>query len=226
MSRRGARSLGHDRSVHDRRPGETRFDLVVTTAFLASGFGLIVFVLFGFSLPASLAVGWSGIAAGAWWFERTASADARGRFHEVLRVGAVAGLAGTVAYDASRWSLVNLFDLHLNPFGAFGAFGDALVPGSDRQGWARVVGLGYHLVNGVSFGIAYTGLFRRRGALAGVAFGLGLEACMLAIYPGWLDIDARREFTQMSVFGHVFYGATLGLVARRLLAHDAAPVST
>lgn len=195
----------------------TRADQVITTAFLVSGLGLVAFVLLGLPLPVTLVVGWTAIAAGGWWYERTASPEARARFHEVLRVGAIAGITATVAYDVSRYALVHLFDLEVQPFGAFGAFGDALLPGSAREGWARVVGLGYHLVNGVSFGIAYTGLFRRRGALVGIAYGLALEACMLAIYPGWLDIEARREFTQMSILGHVAYGATLGAVARRLL---------
>jgi hypothetical protein len=201
-----------------------RRDRVLTTAFLVSGFALVVFVLAGFSLPVSLAAGWVAIGAGTWWFERVAPSDVRRRFHEVLRVGAVAGLVATVAYDASRWSLVHLFGLGVNPYGALSAFGDALLPGSRKAGWVPVAGFGYHVLNGVSFGIAYTGLFRRRGALVGIAFGLGLEACMLAIYPGWLDIKSLSEFTQMSIVGHVCYGATLGAVARKLLRPDPAPV--
>ena len=203
--------------------GVARVDQLITAAFLVSGLALVLFVLLGLSLPLTLLAGWSAIAVGIWWFERTAPTDARARFHEVLRVGAIAGLGATVAYDLSRFALVQVFDLDIQPFGAFGAFGDALLPGSGREGWSRVVGVGYHLVNGVSFGIAYTGLFRRRGVLMGIAYALGLEAVMLAIYPGWLDIEARREFTQMSLLGHVAYGATLGALARRLLAPEPAP---
>ncbi len=189
---------------------------LLTAAFLASGFALVVFVLGGFSLPVS----WQWVDCdrrGVWWFERTAPPEARRRFHEVLVVGAVAGLAATVAYDASRWAIVHLLGLDVNPYGALSAFGDALLPGSRQGAWVPVAGFGYHVVNGMSFGIAYTGLFRRRGVLAGIAFGLGLELCMLAIYPGWLDITALREFTQMSIVGHVCYGATLGVMARRML---------
>lgn len=203
--------------------GAARIDRVITAAFLVSGLALVLFVLVGLSLPLTLLVGWSAIGVGIWWFERNASTDARARLHEVLRVGAIAGLGATVAYDLSRLALVHLFDLDIQPFGAFGAFGDALLPGSAREGGARVVGLGYHLVNGVSFGIAYTGLFRRRGALTGIAYALALEAAMLAIYPGWLDIEARREFTQMSLLGHIAYGATLGSLARRLLTPEPEP---
>jgi len=200
-----------------------RVDQAITAAFLVSGLGLVLFVLLGLPLPLTLLTGWIAIAVGIGWYERTAPAHARARFHEVVRVGAIAGLGATVAYDLSRLALVRLFDLDIQPFGAFGAFGDALLPGSARDGWVRVAGIGYHLVNGVSFGIAYTGLFRRRGALMGIAYALVLEAVMLAIYPGWLDIEARREFTQMSLLGHVAYGATLGAIARRLLAPDPEP---
>lgn len=199
-------------------------DQALTTAFLLSGFGLVVFVVVGFPLPVALVSGWAAIVLGVLWFERVAPPERRARFHEVVRVGAIAGLCATVAYDLSRLVLVRLFDLDVWPFAAFGAFGDALLPGAGRQGWVRVVGGGYHLVNGVSFGIAYTGLFRRRGALVGIAYGLGLEAVMLALYPGWLSIEALREFTQMSLVGHVAYGATLGAVARRLLTPDPADV--
>lgn len=204
-----------------RRGGATKgADQALTTAFLVSGFGLVAFVVVGFPLPVALAAGWTAIVLGALWFERVAPPDRRARVREVVRVGAIAGLCATVAYDLSRLLMVRLFELDVWPFAAFGAFGDALLPGAERHGWARVVGAGYHLVNGVSFGIAYTGLFRRRGALAGIAYGLGLEAVMLALYPGWLHIQPLREFTQMSVVGHVAYGATLGTVARRLLTPE------
>jgi len=197
-------------------------DRALTTAFLVSGLGLVAFVVVGFPLPVALAAGWTAILLGALWFERVAPPDRRARVREVVRVGAIAGLCATVAYDLSRFVMVRLFDLDVWPFAAFGAFGDALLPGAEREGWARLVGAGYHLLNGVSFGIAYTGLFRRRGVLAGIAFGLGLEAVMLALYPGWLHIRPLREFTLMSMVGHVAYGATLGAVARRLLTPEPA----
>ncbi len=204
--------------------GVARVDQFITAAFLVSGLALVLFVLLGLSLPLTLLAGWSAIAVGIWWFERTAPTDARARFHEVLRVGAIAGAGRHRGLrPQSLRPRPGLRPGHPAVRQAFGAFGDALLPGSGREGWSRVVGVGYHLVNGVSFGIAYTGLFRRRGALTGIAYALGLEAVMLAIYPGWLDIEARREFTQMSLLGHVAYGATLGALARRLLAPEPAP---
>jgi hypothetical protein len=212
---------GSDPDADDRGdapgPRALPLDRIVTTGFLVSGFALVVFVLFGVSLPATIILGWLAILAGSTWYLRHAGAPGRAHFFAVLRAGAIAGLVATLAYDTSRAVLVEVFDLKLNPFGAFGAFGDALVPGSGTTGWVRWVGSGYHLVNGISFGIAYAGLFGRRGVLAGIGFALVLEAAMLALYPGWLHIEAVREFTQVSLLGHLCYGAVLGGLTRRLL---------
>jgi len=194
----------------------SRADRVVTTGFLVSGFALVVFVVFGFSLALSLAVGWASLLGAAVYLERTAPPETKARFHAVLRAGVLAGLTATVAYDLSRWLLVEIGHMSVSPFGAWGAFGAALIPGSGGGG-AKVLGASYHLVNGVSFGVAYAGLFGRRGVIAGILFGLGLEAVMLALYPGWLDIRSMREFTQMSLLGHVVYGAVLGGMTKHLL---------
>jgi hypothetical protein len=109
------------------------------------------------------------------------------------------------------------FDLHVSPFKALPFFGNALIgvaPGSTAS-W--VAGTAFHLVNGVSFGVAYTVLAGRRNVLWAVGFGLGLEAFMLTLYPRWLQIEALQEFTQMSLLGHVAYGLSLGLVTNALL---------
>ena len=45
-----------------------------------------------------------------------------------------------------------------------------------------------------------------------------LELLMVSVYPGWLDMRALDEFLQVSVLGHIVYGAVLGYSARWLLA--------
>ena len=55
---------------------------------------------------------------------------------------------------------------------------------------------------------------RPSGPVAGVAFALGLEACMVLLYPQWLRLQAVDEFLQVSIFGHVVYGVVLGFAAR------------
>jgi hypothetical protein len=78
------------------------------------------------------------------------------------------------------------------------------------------VGTAYHATNGICFAIAYSMLAAPRGVLTGIGFALVLEGFMLSFYPGWLHVQAIREFFSMTILGHVAYGATLGVMARRL----------
>ena len=56
--------------------------------------------------------------------------------------------------------------------------------------------------------------------MAGIAWGLFLEALQLTFYPGWLQLRSIGEFVQVSVFGHLIYGAVLGALTRRWLQAD------
>lgn len=184
--------------------------------FLASGASLVVYVLTGAPLPAVLMTTFlfGGIAAAA----AVAPPAWRAVWAHRVRAGVVAGVIGTLAYDASRWALVQAGAFSMSPFKALPFFGEALLVGGASELSRDAAGVAFHVLNGVCFGIAYTIWFGRRGWPAGIAFALGLEACMLAIYPGWLDIRSLREFTQLSLLGHVGYGVALGASARFLLA--------
>ena len=89
---------------------------------------------------------------------------------------------------------------------------------------ALAAGVAFHVLNGLSFGLAYLLVFgrlalrsRRLALASGVGWGLFLEAFQVTLYPGWLSIAAYREFVTISALGHVVYGATLGLLGRRVL---------
>ena len=67
---------------------------------------------------------------------------------------------------------------------------------------------------------------RRRHIVAlvsGLGWGLFLEAFQVALYPGWLNILAIREFVLSSLLGHLVYGTTLGAVGRTLLRNGFRP---
>jgi hypothetical protein len=113
-------------------------------------------------------------------------------------------------------------DLDVSPFKALPYFGNALIGVEPHSAPGWVAGAAFHLTNGVCFGIGYTVLAGRRSLLWAVAFGLGLEAFMLTLYPRWLQIEALKEFTEMSLLGHVAYGLSLGLVTKALLPAPAA----
>jgi hypothetical protein len=149
---------------------------------------------------------------------------ARRHLRALVGAGLIVGLVGTAAYDGARWLLVQVGGLELSPFEALPLFGRALL-GESRDGLAvTIAGIGYHLLNGVAFGVAYVIWFGHRVWWWGVVFAFGLEAAMLAVYPGWLDPNSIAELTQVSLVGHVAYGAAMGLVASRVVPRAVAAV--
>ncbi len=193
--------------------------LVAGAACCVSGAALVVHILTG--SPLWLALAGLGFAASLAVVVVTAGdGSARRALAALARRGVVVGVIGTAVYDASRWVLVQVGGLELSPFEAFPLFGQALL-GQSREGLlVTVAGIGYHVLNGVAFGVAYTIWFGRRQWWWGIVFALGLEAFMLALYPGWLDPRSIAELTQVSMVGHFAYGTALGLTATRLLTNE------
>ena len=174
----------------------------------------MAYVLSGVSIVLTLAVVTAaGVVGGRsiWMRAREAArVDARDRFHAGLRAGVLA----LIAYDLSRWALVESTGLAFRPFEAFGAFGQGLVGSAAEGWWVVAAGAAFHIMNGIGFAVAYAFLAGPSGPVAGVAFALGLEACMVLLYPQWLRLQAVDEFLQVSIFGHVVYGVVLGFAAR------------
>ena len=148
---------------------------------------------------------------------RTSAPKQRERMWSQIKIGTLAGILGTIGYDLSRYLLVHIAAWHMTPFAALPLFGQLLL-GNGASPTARLfAGTGYHVANGVAFAIAYTFAFGGRLWLFGVLWALGLEAAMFTLYPGWLDLSAvMREFTIMSILGHVVYGTIIGNVSQRL----------
>jgi hypothetical protein len=187
-------------------------------AALFSGVALVVSVVTGAALGVVLLL--LGLAAvglvGLRWVQ--SGAEVRARLRAQLLTGLVAGMLATAAYDLGRLALVQLGRLPLSPFATWGIFGELIV-GDGIPSWLRLaVGTTYHVLNGVTFAIGYCLLLGGRGWGWGVLWGLALEAAMLALYPGWLDLDrVLAEFITMSFVGHLLYGSVLGVVAQRRL---------
>lgn len=188
-----------------------RTQILAGFACLFSGVSLVVHILTGSPLWLVLTVvGFIGALTVA------ISAVNEGAFRVLLGVvarGAVVGVVGTVAYDLSRWLLVQFAGMESSPFAALPLFGAALIGDAQSTGLVRAAGIAYHVVNGVMFGVAYYVWFARRPWWWGVAYAMGLEAFMLALYPGWLAPESIAELTQISLLGHVAYGIALGAVA-------------
>jgi hypothetical protein len=206
-----------------------RPEWLVAAVFLASGASLLVYILAGLSLRWTLlALAVAGAAVAAVVLRRLPP-ERRSRVTRRIAIGAVSGLAATVAYDVVRLGLVEFAGLKINPFEAWRLFGVALTDAAQPRSTQFAVGTAFHVCNGIAFGITYTVAFGHRGPLAGVAWAFVLEGFMVSVYPGWLGLKALDEFLSVSITGHVAYGIVLGLLARTLLGstrwgeHDSTP---
>ena len=132
-----------------------------------------------------------------------------------VRVGAAAGIVATLAYDVTKFAVARLIRSPRNPFETVRLFGVLLAGRAAPAAVVDAAGATYHFTNGAAFGVAFSILLGRRGATAGVLWGLGLELMQLLLYPRWLHLDALGEFTVVSLAGHTTYGLVLGSLCRR-----------
>jgi hypothetical protein len=179
----------------------------------AGGAALVLHILADISLPlglTGLAVLGGGVAV---FVLSRMSVPQRRAIYQRARIGAAAGLIGTVAYDLARYGTVALFQLSFQPFHVMNVFGELFLGPGHSAAAAFAAGFAYHLSNGTFFGLAYTLVFRRPQWWTGALWGIGLELCMATLYPRWLAIQQIGEFLEVSALGHVVYGATLGFVA-------------
>lgn len=136
-----------------------------------------------------------------------------GRF----RIGVAAGIIATVGYDLSKYALSQWDRSPYDPFEAIRIFGVLLAGSAAPAAIIITAGVAYHVLNGVTFAVAFCFLFGERGVTVGILWGLFLETFQLALFPGWLDMRFFQEFLQISFLAHVVYGAILGLVCRHQL---------
>jgi len=188
-----------------------------------SGAALVAQIIVNLPLTAGLGIGFGSLGGVvAWRVARLSGAD-RILLARVALAGALAGLAATLAYDASKAVLSTLDPSPYDPFEATRRFGVLLTPAGSAPITQYAVGGAYHLTNGISFGVAYALLFGaagrrspRRALATGMAWGLILETFQVALFPGWLGIAFMGEFVAISALSHLVYGAVVGLGSRRL----------
>ena len=191
--------------------------VVAVTAFasLSSGAALVLAIVSDAPLSLTsvfVAVpGFVALVALSVWARREQQAV----FLTRLRGGLAAGVLATAAYDVSRWAVEALNLVSVNTFQAIRIFGFGLTGRPIDDGRAIAAGWAFHVVNGVGFALAYFFVAAGRRWWIGLIYALGLEAWMIALYPGWLGFSMNGEFLSVSMFGHVAYGAVLGTLASR-----------
>jgi hypothetical protein len=184
---------------------------------LFTGAALVAHLTVGISLPTALTVlGVTVVAAGVAVLAG-ASVVERRLLLARCQVGAAAGVVATVGYDAAKLAVARLIRASQDPFGTIRLFGILLAGRAASPAAAYAAGVAYHFLNGATFGIGFSILLGRRGALAGIAWGFGLELMQVLLYPRWLHLNgfnALGEFTAVSAAGHATYGFLLGSLCR------------
>lgn len=193
---------------------------VLGTAALFSGAALVAHILAGVSLRLALLFTALLLVTAIALVARRSRSEQRARLRRFAAAGVIAGVIATAAYDAAKFLLSRGTSSPYNPFEAIRAFGLLLAGPSASPTAIYTAGTAFHLLNGISFGVAFCLLFRRRGLLQGIAWGMFLEFFQLTLYPGWLDIRSYGEFVQISVMAHVVYGVMLSLVSKSVLRRE------
>jgi len=194
-----------------------RSNRILGAAALFSGAALVAHILAGVSLRLTLLFTALLLVLAIVLIARRSAPRQRARLRRVAGAGLLAGVIATAAYDGAQFLLSRGTDSPYNPFEAIRAFGLLLAGPSAPPVAIYAAGTSFHLLNGISFGVAFCFLFRRRSLLQGIAWGMFLELFQLTLFPGWLDIRSYREFVQISVLAHLVYGAVLSLVAQAIL---------
>jgi hypothetical protein len=181
---------------------------------LATGFGLLVFLVSGISLYLGISIALATGGAAAFRVVRTLDETGRRNLRARVATGAIAGLVATLCYDAMRLFVVEVFDVTFWPFDIFTRFGHLLVGQEAAGPMVGAVGAAYHVANGMGFGIAYMLFVRRPQIRTALVWAAMLELIQVTLYPTWIDFQAVNEFVSISAIGHATYGAVLGSVAR------------
>ena len=131
---------------------------------------------------------------------------------DLILAGLWAGGLATLAYDVAR---IPVAYAGVPVFKAISYFGTVLVGVESPTPLSEALGWGYHLTNGVSFGLMYAALVRKPRVYSAVVWGLTLEAVMLLTpYAEVFGYRRDAKFLAVTIGAHVVYGLVLWLALR------------
>jgi hypothetical protein len=136
-----------------------------------------------------------------------------------IRVGAVAGAAGTLGYDIVRVPFALAGQRVFAPIESYGVL---IANATASSGLTSTLGWLYHLSNGVTFGIAYAAVAARRPWPWGIAWGLTLESvAVFSPFASRYGLQGQLVPIAIAYGAHVFYGYPLGRLVQDLDRVDA-----
>lgn len=136
-----------------------------------------------------------------------------GNLQRRIRLGAVAGVVATIAYDVFRIPFALAGQRIFAPIFSYGLLidgGGMSSPMTDLAGWL------FHFSNGVTFGIAYAVVMAGRHWGFGVIWGVLLEAvAFLSPFTDIYGLTGKWVAIGIALTAHVAYGLPLGLMVAR-----------
>jgi hypothetical protein len=186
--------------------------LKLSAAFLFSGVSLLFYIFFGFNLFYSFLLFGAPLGFIFWISVNKMSTAEKGVLKLDVKKGVIIGIAALAAYDVTRIALYATGLVNFFPFGTFVLFGKAIIGSSSTYAATLAVGIIYHIMNGLTFSIAYTISCKNKHFVWGIIWAMFLEGCMLIAYTHWLNIVNVKDFVIISVVGHYAYGSAIGIM--------------
>ncbi len=183
--------------------------------FLFSGLALVIYIFLGVKLFYSLIILFAPSLFIVIKVSQKLSITEKIEFTNDIKKGANIGVLATASYDAIRFILYSAGAVNFFPFETFRHFGNALIGDGYLYSTYFIVGTIYHILNGITFSIAYTICFKGKNFVYGIAWALGLEILMLISYTNWASLNLEGKmsgFLIVSLVGHFTYGATVGFL--------------
>lgn len=177
-------------------------------AFGAASIGSLLLYFYGLSSMSTgtlwlLAPSLPGLVVFLYWATRRQETVLRER----VMAGIWAGALATLLYDVVR---VPISASGVPVFKAISYFGTVLLGQTSPTLASEVVGWGYHLSNGIGFGLMYAAFVATPRLWSAVAWGVTLEVAMLLTpYAEVFGYRLSPQFVAISLGAHVVYGASL-----------------
>jgi hypothetical protein len=133
---------------------------------------------------------------------------------ERIRVGAVAGVIGTIGYDIVRVPFALAGQRVFAPIDSYGVL---IADAQASSGVTSTLGWLYHLSNGGTFAIAYAAVMARQRWPWGIVWALTLEtAAVLSPFGARYGLSGQAVPIVIAYGAHVFYGYPVGRVVQDL----------
>lgn len=137
-----------------------------------------------------------------------------GELRQRIRIGALAGLVGTIGYDLARVPFAIAGQRLFAPIESYGLL---MADAAGSSPLTATLGWTYHFSNGITFGIAYAAIAARRHWAWGVLWAIVLESvAVFSPFATRYGLAGQLAPIAIAYGAHLFYGYPLGRIVQRM----------